>query len=92
MVTINVETAKHQEGCRFSSLSLLPTGIVTIILPSFCLVFSPSTYPKEKLPSIIPRFNPESVVCVGIYACGLNLEYFRWHSPLCLDAHVFVDN
>lgn len=48
--------------------------------------------PKEKLPSLIPRFNPEGVVCVGIYAGGLNLEDVRWHSPLCLDAHVFVDN
>lgn len=50
------------------------------------------TYPQEKVSCFIPRFDPEGVMCVGIDVGGLNLEDVRWHSPVCLDAHVFVNN
>lgn len=48
--------------------------------------------PKEKLSCLIPRFNPEGVVCVGVYVGGLNLEDVCWHGAVRLDAHVFVDD
>lgn len=50
------------------------------------------SYPQEKLSSLIPSFDPEGVVCVSIDVGGLNLEDVCWHSPVGLDAHVFVDN
>lgn len=52
----------------------------------------PSTYPKEKFPSLIPSFDPKGVVCVGVDVGGLDLEDVRWHRPVRLDAHVLVDN
>lgn len=50
------------------------------------------THPKEKLPRLIPSFDPEGVVRVGVHVGCLDLEDVRWHGPICLDAHVFVDN
>ena len=49
------------------------------------------TYPKEKFSSLIPSFNPEGVVCVGVYVGGLYLEDVCWYSSVGLDAHVFVN-
>lgn len=31
-------------------------------------------------------------MCVGVDVGGLDLEDVRWHSPVGLDAHVFVDD
>ena len=50
------------------------------------------SYPQEKFSCLISSFDPEGVVCVGVDVGGLNLEDVCWHSPVRLDAHVFVDD
>lgn len=60
--------------------------------PGFSCNTKKFTYSQEKISCFIPGFDPEGVVCVGIDVGGLNLEDVCWHSPVCLDAHVFVNN
>lgn len=61
-------------------------------LPQLFVLNKKSTYSKKEFSSLVPSFDPEGVVCVGVDVGGLNLEDVRRHSPLRLDAHVFVDN
>lgn len=88
--------------CRFwqdcSSLAFNPNTLWPFTpAPSFSCSshtkkYFPSSYPQEKLSRLIPSFDPEGVVCVDIHVGGLNLKDVRWHGPVRLDAHVFVDN
>lgn len=51
-----------------------------------------STYSQEKIPSFISSFDPEGALCIGKDVGGLNLEDVRWHAPVRLDAHIFVND
>lgn len=55
------------------------------------MIFIPSAYPKKEFPSVVPCFNHEVVMRVGVHGGGLNLEYVGRHGSVRLDAHVFVD-
>lgn len=50
------------------------------------------SHPQEELSSLIPRFDPEGVVCVGVDVGGLDLEDVRRHGAIRLYAHVLVDD
>ena len=61
-------------------------------LPLLFVQNKKSAYSQKEFSSLVPSFDPEGVVCVGVDVGGLDLEDVRRHSPLRLDAHVFVDN